>query len=204
MKSFKEYLAESKKTYSFRVKVAGDLPEKFESNLKSSLEKWSVVDMSKTSTPVQKVPLDFPDKENMEVHIFDVTLEYPVTDQVLQAFIPGKTGVSGTCLRVRNANDPLEYQQLPKEDEKYEVKLLTDLEDAVEGAQKIAGEEHKMTFLASINKVKPSLEQYKGVNDAILAKSAPSEKAVPSETKTEKQFSTLGNKKMPDPKGIRK
>ena len=32
MKTFREYLAESKKTYPFKVRVAGDLPENFEKN----------------------------------------------------------------------------------------------------------------------------------------------------------------------------
>ena len=30
MKPFKEYLAESKKVYNFKVKVAGELPESFQ------------------------------------------------------------------------------------------------------------------------------------------------------------------------------
>jgi hypothetical protein len=34
MKTFKEYLTESKKVYNFKIKVAGDLPEDFEKNLK--------------------------------------------------------------------------------------------------------------------------------------------------------------------------
>ena len=37
MKTFKEYLAESKKVYSFKVKVAGELPEKFQETLKTHL-----------------------------------------------------------------------------------------------------------------------------------------------------------------------
>jgi len=38
MKTFKEYLTESKKVYSFKIKVAGEVPEKFEENLKSRLD----------------------------------------------------------------------------------------------------------------------------------------------------------------------
>ena len=38
MKTFKEYLAESKKLYSFKIKIAGDLPEGFKENLKDRLE----------------------------------------------------------------------------------------------------------------------------------------------------------------------
>ena len=34
MKTFKEYLAEAVKTYQARIKIAGELPENFESKLK--------------------------------------------------------------------------------------------------------------------------------------------------------------------------
>lgn len=203
MKNFKDYLVESKKTYSFKVKVAGDLPEKFESTLKTALEKWGVSNMSKSSTPVQKVPLDFPEKENMEVHIFEVTLEYPVTDQVLQAFIAEKTEIFPSCLKVRNANDPLEDYSAEKPDA-YIVKMSSPLENPHPEIQKVVGEEGKMNFLSSISKDRPSMEQYKGVNDDILAKNAPSEKKTEAKTKEEKSYSALGNRKMPDPKGIRK
>ena len=33
MKTFKEYLVENKKIYSFKIKVAGDVPEKFQEAL---------------------------------------------------------------------------------------------------------------------------------------------------------------------------
>ena len=42
MKSFKEYLTESKKTYDFRIKIAGDLPEGADKMMKTALEKFGV------------------------------------------------------------------------------------------------------------------------------------------------------------------
>ena len=49
MKTFKEYLAEGKKSYSFKIKVAGELPEDFQSNLKTSLEIKSPLSIKKLS-----------------------------------------------------------------------------------------------------------------------------------------------------------
>ena len=61
MKSFKEYLTESKKTYDFRIKIAGDLPEGADSMMKTALEKYGVENYKKLSkTMVQEHPLDFP------------------------------------------------------------------------------------------------------------------------------------------------
>ena len=46
MKKFAEYLTESKKTYKFKVRVAGDLPEGFEDRLESSMTKYDIVGIS--------------------------------------------------------------------------------------------------------------------------------------------------------------
>ena len=67
MKSFKQYLTESQKVYSFKVKIAGELPEKFQEGLKTRLDRCKVMTIEKiTTTPIQKLPLDFPNMENKE------------------------------------------------------------------------------------------------------------------------------------------
>ena len=54
MKSFKEYLTESKKVYSFKVKVAGEVPEKFQEGLKTRLGRCGAIKVDKlTTTPIQ-------------------------------------------------------------------------------------------------------------------------------------------------------
>lgn len=128
MKTFREYLAESKKVYSFKVKVAGDIPENFEKDLKARLEKHKVVTFAKMkTTPVQKTPLDFPELTNKEVTTFDVVLEYPVTAPEIAADIRDM-GVEESCYRVRGSGEPSEIDQLALDDEPSEEPLLTDNE----------------------------------------------------------------------------
>jgi len=80
MKTFTEYLAESKKTYSLKVKIAGDLPEDFANLLKSRIENRGIITFEQMkTTPVTELPHDFPELKNMEVHTFDVMTEYPIT-----------------------------------------------------------------------------------------------------------------------------
>ena len=80
MKTFKEYLAESKKVYSMKVKVAGELPEGFADDLKARLANRSIVEFEQLkTTPVTETPLDFPELSNTEVHTFSVVTEYPCT-----------------------------------------------------------------------------------------------------------------------------
>jgi predicted AAA+ superfamily ATPase len=114
MKNFKKYLAESKKVYSFKVKVAGDVPENFHENLKKSLEKYQVVTLEKISTPVQESPMDFPELANKEVTIFDLVTEYPITAPEITNFVK-EMGVREECFRVRGSSEPPEYEQFVDE-----------------------------------------------------------------------------------------
>lgn len=126
MKSFKEHLTESKKKYDFRIKIAGDFTTEQESNLKSALEKYAVSGWKKSGkTPIQELPLDFPQVKNCEVNIYEVTFDYPTTQHELTEYIASCCGVNKTHLAVRRPGEPSEeYQHV--EDKKREGALLTD------------------------------------------------------------------------------
>jgi hypothetical protein len=125
MKTLREYLAENKKVYSFKVKVAGDLPEGFQENLKKSLEKYQIVTLEKMTTPVQESPMDFPELANKEVTIFDLIVEYPITAPEITNFVKDM-GVAEECFRVRGSGEPSEYEQLMIDDEASGSSLLND------------------------------------------------------------------------------
>jgi hypothetical protein len=112
MKTFKEYLTESKKVYNFKVKVAGELPEKFQEGLTARLGRCGVMSVKKlTTTPIQESPLDFPELTNMEVTVFEVICEYPVTSPEISVEIKNM-GLDENCYRVRGANEPTEQEQV--------------------------------------------------------------------------------------------
>jgi len=124
MKTLREYLSENKKVYSFKVKVAGDLPESFQENLKKSLEKYQIVTLEKMTTPVQESPMDFPELANKEVTIFDLVVEYPITAPEISNVVKDM-GMSEECFRVRGSSEPTEYDQLLVKDED-KTALLSD------------------------------------------------------------------------------
>lgn len=127
MKSFTEYLAESKKQYDFRVKVAGEFTTEQEARLKGLLDKYVVAGFKKTGkTPIQALPLDFPQVKNCEVSIYEVTLDYPTTTQELTEYISAGLGVSKQNLVVRRPGEPGEEYQQPHEPR--EGALLNDSE----------------------------------------------------------------------------
>ena len=201
MKSFNEYLTESKKTYDFKIKIAGELPEKFDSMLKEILEKYGVSSIDRTKTPIQKAPLDFPNVSSQEVNIFEICLEYPVTPPELQQYIIEKSQIANSHLVVRGSNEPSEDYQTDKP-EAYIVKMSSPLENPNPEIQKSVGEAGKLSFLASLSKKEMTV--YKGVNDELLADSAPSEKTAAPKKESENTKTLFSYRKSTETKGIRK
>jgi len=115
-KSFKAYLSESKKQYDFRVKIAGDITPDQEDQLKSLLGRYQLISFKKTAkTPIQELPLDFPSIKNTEVNIYDITLDYPTTQQELSEYLATELGVGKPRLVVRRPGEPSEEYQVPAE-----------------------------------------------------------------------------------------
>jgi hypothetical protein len=217
MKNFSQYLTESKKTYDFKIKVVGDLPEKFDHTLRSSLEKYSCLSMDKSTTPVQKLPLDFPSFDNNVVHIYEICLEYPCISPVLRNYVSETTGISENRIVVRTDQEPSEEYQKMMDDRdnpaaypkngKYDIMLMhPEMGDAesAKDTQNMVGEKHMMNFLKELNKESHKLTQWKGVNDEILAKSMPTDaKQSEQSNKDADSKSPFANRKMPNAKGTR-
>ena len=116
MKNFKEYLSESKKQYPFKIKVAGEFSKDQEKTLESLLDRYAVTNFKKsTTTPVQELPLDFPQLKNCEVHIYEVTLDYPSTQFELTEYLATGLSVHKQNLVVRTPGEPTEEYQTPVE-----------------------------------------------------------------------------------------
>ena len=81
MKKFRDYLTESERTYNYRIKMVGDLPDGFYAALKGRLEQFDPVTIGdQKSTPIQAKPADFPAAENEKVTSFDVKFRYPAIE----------------------------------------------------------------------------------------------------------------------------
>ena len=81
MKPFAKYLAESERTYNYRIKVVGDVPDGFFKELKEKCAQFDIVKMSDAkSTPVRRVIPDFPAFPNQPMKIVDVEFKYPAIE----------------------------------------------------------------------------------------------------------------------------
>jgi hypothetical protein len=201
MKSFKEYLTESveEKKYSFKIKIAGELPEHIEDTMKAALDKYKVSSFSKgKTTPIQAKLSDFPTLENTHMTIFDVELDYPTTSQVLTAYMSEQTGIDPCCLRVRSLKEEDEVElnnEHMSDDSKKSALLSQDYQK--ENNQELVGEKKISSLLKELAKISKETQptQYKGVNDKILAKSSPKEKASSTEKVSASQSVLKGKTK---------
>ena len=149
-----QYLAESTKTYPFKIGVAGDLPEGFADTLESALQKFVVVKMSNgKKTPITKRPLDFPALENERTTYFETELQYPTTATVLQQYIKNYCNVPESHVIVRTPGEAQEEYQEEKSDAPYEAKLNTPYEDSKD-EQKTVGTSRVMELLKELEKAR--------------------------------------------------
>jgi hypothetical protein len=81
MKNFQQYLAESERTYNYRIKIVGDVAPDFVRQLEEKLAQFDVVKITKPkTTPVQLQPADFPKHSNDSVTSMDVEFRYPAIE----------------------------------------------------------------------------------------------------------------------------
>lgn len=81
MKPFAKYLAESERTYNYRIKIVGDVDADFAKQLKDKLAQFDVVKFSDPkTTPVRKEIPDFPAFPNQPMSIIDVEFRYPAIE----------------------------------------------------------------------------------------------------------------------------
>jgi hypothetical protein len=182
MKTFKEYLAESKKVYDFKIKVAGELPEKFQENLKEKLGRCGVKTLEKiATTPIQALPLDFPEKTNCEVTIFELVCEYPVTSPEIINDIKSM-GLSESDFRVRGSNEPTESEQVLAAAESSGKALLDDAQYKEADKIKVKdyfGDDFNKSFLKDLEKTAKASKKERGIGEYKLAKTKTTGSASP-------------------------
>lgn len=173
MKTFKEYLFENKKIYNFKIKVAGDLPETFQDDLKTSLDRCQVAKFTKlATTPIQALPLDFPGQKNCQVHVFEVICEYPITAPEIAVDVKS-LGIDDSRFRVRGAGEPSEYDQVIDNDLLTKDGLLTDSQYKESPTIKVKdyfGDDFNKSFLKDLEKTSKQRKKDQGQGEFKLPK----------------------------------
>jgi glutaredoxin-related protein len=175
MKPFTAYLRDLHRNYDFKVKIAGDLPENMKEHITLALSQYKVEKCSAGKRlPIAETHLDFPTLKNQSVTIFDVTTAYPTTSQMVRNLLADRLKANFEFIKVRSLQEDQEIAINHEHDEPTDKARLNQHEmEFTPGGQDLVGEKHKMALLKELNKQKHTGEQYKGVNDEILAKAQP-------------------------------
>lgn len=108
MNNFADYYNQKKKDYQYKVKVAlCDFSEDQKECIEASLQKYDISGkITYKKTPIQESPLDFPSLSNVEVHIAEITLQYPASPETLRQYLADASGINLSCIAVYTLNDP--------------------------------------------------------------------------------------------------
>ena len=157
MKNLQTYLAESAKTYEFRLKSAAELSDDQLDKLERHLRKYEAFDVSTpTRTILQSAPLDFHNIGASEIFIIDFKTKLPMSPALALAELVQCMGVSERVLRLRGIDEPgeiLDQESMEnKDDKKVDSKLLdgeySDHENA--DAADYYGEKHLTKFIKEL------------------------------------------------------
>ena len=160
MKTFKEYLVESVKDWSFRIKIGG-LDEAPDADLLETIfEKYGLKSLSTfKKTPIQEHPVDFYNLRNSDVYIADASFDYPVTANELFYYIQENTDLLGSQLVVVSSSDKEEIareEMAQKGEEVYQP--LLDSEYSQESFPIEYGDEYNQSMLAELETRKYEIE----------------------------------------------
>ena len=141
MKSFKQYLEESRKKYEFRLKIAKKPSDDEMDRLEKFLrQKYDAIDIgTPKKVNVEKNPRDFRSIGVKDVYMIDFVTERSMGPAMMKAEISQKTGIHERHLELRGKNEPLHVEDEeegedrlePEDKKKYKSKLLdSDYSDA--------------------------------------------------------------------------
>ena len=109
MKSLKQYLAESEKTYNFRLRTVAAMSDEQLDKLESYLARYNVESVSSPRTSIiQKSPAGFGDIGPSAVTTLEIVTKLPSTPNVMQEEIAAATGIHIGAIRVYNEGEFVE------------------------------------------------------------------------------------------------
>jgi hypothetical protein len=112
MKTFKQYLQESKQTYTFRIKLANPISDENMDRIERHLAKYDVASVSAPKKlMLQSTPYDFPQLRGYEIHVIEFVTNLPASAYQIQTEIQSLLGLSDGFMKVRSDKEPLEQQE---------------------------------------------------------------------------------------------
>jgi hypothetical protein len=152
MRSLKQYITESLKSYNYTIKIAGDVDKNFIDMFKYNLNKFDPIRISEpTKTPIQKSPYGFPNLSNQSITIIKADFRYPATEPMIQQ-IAQLLGYNINMVRVISTDfdDSINSEQVGYANEMDHNPLLLHPELEEQPGAKEANKAYGDSYLSSI------------------------------------------------------
>lgn len=133
MKSLKQYLAESEKTYEFKLRSVVEMSDAQLDKLERYLARYNVESVSTPRKSImQKSPAGFGDYGPAEVHSIDFKTRMPASPNALHEEIARAIGVAMGAIRVHNASEAVLFDDVDetKSDENKSVLADADYKES--------------------------------------------------------------------------
>ena len=152
MRSLKQYITESVRTYNYTIKIAGEIDKNFIDMFKYNLNKFDPVKISDpVRTPIQKSPYGFPNLENEAITIIKAEFRYPANEPMIQQ-IAQLLGYNVNMVRVvgTDFDDSIDSEMVGYENEMDHSPLLNHTELEQQPNAKEASKAYGGSYLQSI------------------------------------------------------
>ena len=157
MKSFKNYLQESKQTYKYKIKMAKEPSSDDVDRIERHLLKY---DVQKMSSPkklmLQSTPIDFPHLRGYEIHCIEFETNIVASGYQIQIEIQNMLGLNDGLLKVRAAHEPDQHEETEAKsllaDDKYADAEKVDAKDHF-------GDEYNTSFVQELQKLRKTKEK---------------------------------------------
>ena len=169
MKQLQAYLAESEKTYEFRLKTIVELSDDQLDKMETHLRKYEAFDIgSPKRTIMQSKPLDFYESGPNEVFILDFKTKLPMSPAYALTELVQILGIRELDIRLNSTSEPREIENTIRQDKDLDAKASAKLLDpdyseaADVDADDYHGEKHLTKFMKELQDTKLGLgKEYK-------------------------------------------
>ena len=166
--------------------------------METALQKYDVKKLSAgKKTPIQEHPLDFPQLKNIQVNIFDLTTNYPVSAHALKEYVADYMRLSPAMVVVKKPGEPSEeYQADMNKTSEYKNMLNTiEMGSASDvKAEEMFGDKANMSLLKELLKDRDERYKVEKGSDSKV------QKTQEKEDKPSKSPLTKSTNPHPDPK----
>lgn len=158
MRSLRQYLTESVRTYKYTIKILGDVDSKFMDMFKHNLSKFDPVKIEEPkTTPIRKSINGFPDAENDSLTIIRVELKYPATEPMIQQCAQAcGCNIDRVRMQTTDFADSVEHTAEQYQNQVDNSPLL--LKQELEDNGKEASKEYANQYLDKVIPKKPSID----------------------------------------------